>query len=91
MKVEQLKAELVVFKGLMSNVSAAPTRLSPSEAGKVGLSALGLCISWATALTHFVVLPSPPGWPPTPPHPHSGGQEGMKALVSYVRGLDLWP
>lgn len=31
MKVEQLKAELVVFKGLMSNVSAAPSRLAPAE------------------------------------------------------------
>lgn len=28
MKVEQLKAELVVFKGLMSNVSAATTPLA---------------------------------------------------------------
>lgn len=31
MKVEQLKAELVVFKGLMSNVSAAPTHLRPGR------------------------------------------------------------
>lgn len=31
MKVEQLKAELVVFKGLMSNVSAATSRLRPDR------------------------------------------------------------
>ena len=63
MKVEQLKAELVVFKGLMSNVSAAAApRNLPEQAGP---SSLGRLTSWS--------LP-PPGvpclslcLPPTPP------------------------
>lgn len=59
MKVEQLKAELVVFKGLMSNVSAATTPLtlfpcgSSSgclQPGRTGLSSCGLSISCPLAL-----------------------------------------
>lgn len=35
MKVQQLKAELVVFKGLMSNVSAASTPLTLLPGGLI--------------------------------------------------------
>lgn len=38
MKVEQLKAELVVFKGLMSNVSSACLPLSLRDAQVLGCS-----------------------------------------------------
>lgn len=76
MKVEQLKAELVVFKGLMSNVSAAT---SSPKAGRAGPSGLGLSISCP--------LP-PPGLlcfslclPPTPP----SVQEEKKEQKSQCR------
>lgn len=59
MKVEQLKAELVVFKGLMSNVSAASASLTffpcglvtqavcsqAAKSGRAGLARCGLLIS----------------------------------------------
>lgn len=60
MKVEQLKAELVVFKGLMSNVSAAtapltrPLRAHPTgylQPGTAGLSSCGPFISCPLPLT----------------------------------------
>lgn len=62
MKVEQLKAELVVFKGLMSNVSAAPQACDQAEQA---------FLAWACGFPGH--SPHPPCWasvsPWLAPHP----------------------
>ena len=85
MKVEQLKAELVVFKGLMSNVSAANapltlfsrglTRRHCPRPGRAGLARCGLLISCLPPLPLFgsasvFFFPLPP--------PSSGEKEGRQ-------------
>lgn len=54
MKVEQLKAELVVFKGLMSNVSADFPLGSQEPSG--GLPPLPVGVPCATFSPHFPTL-----------------------------------
>lgn len=54
MKVEQLKAELVVFKGLMSNVSADFPLGSQGPLG--GLLLLPVSVPCATFSSHFPTL-----------------------------------
>lgn len=71
MKVEQLKAELVVFKGLMSNVSSAchtwaPLGYSGSWKQKGGLTSSGLllCCPVCHSFPHFAVPLAFPPWYP---------------------------
>lgn len=66
--MEQLKAELVVFKGLMSNVSAAPGfpegQSETSEARGAGPSSVGLLVSHPRLLPFFLLsFPFPPSHP----------------------------
>ena len=89
--MEQLKAELVVFKGLMSNVSAASPPLVPTCRARAGLL---IC-------THFTDPPPSvcasiffPLAPPTP-RPSSGEEERTKVPVASIvtQGglLTVWP